>query len=164
MGENWLPKPVGVTGPFSLAWNKLCDYLRRTRLQSSDDISVNQTTQGISLKLKKRIAYGGEPGVGGTTLIAIYDTTGGTAYPGGTIAIVPTTFTMSGSAFATPAGYYMLPSNLQTSLSPTGNMLPQIPTPSSGTVYWWPIPGLVQATTCAAGSNAPFYVCSTSTF
>ena len=82
-------------------------------------------------------------GGGGGTIVN-YDTTGATAYSGGTIAFVASQFTLSGITVL--PGTYALLSSQSTPASPTGNQIPQIPVPTSGTIYWVPIAaGLVAA-------------------
>lgn len=86
---------------------------------------------------------------GGGGLIAMYDTTGATAYSGGAIVFVASQFVLSGITVL--PGTYGLLSTQSTPASPTGNQIPQIPVPS-GTVYWIPIAaGLTQFSTCASG-------------
>jgi hypothetical protein len=69
MSENWLPNIVPSVNNFTKAWNKLLDWCRRNTLQSSDDILVTQTTHGTTLKIRKRIAYGGSGGAPQTPVI-----------------------------------------------------------------------------------------------
>ncbi len=98
---------------------------------------------------------------GGT--IVNYDTTGGTAYSGGTIAFVASQFTYSGITVL--PGTYALLSSQSTPASPTGNQIPQIPVPTSGTIYWVPIAaGLVAAGTCTSSGGSTVYVNATATF
>lgn len=160
MAENWYPNPVDNKSPFHYAWNKLMDWVRRNQLISSDDILVNQTTHGTSLKIRKRIAYGGTATTPPPVQVVIYDTTGGTAYSGGTIAFVQSQFSLNGVTVL--PGTYGLISSQSTPVNPTGNQIPQIPVPSSGTVYWIPIAaGLVVANTCASGTSTQVYINST---
>jgi len=105
----------------------------------------------------------GAPAQNGAFAIVMYDTSGSTAYQGGTIAYVPTQFTLAGITVL--PGTYGLVTGQNTSVSPTGNQIPQIPVPSTGTVYWIPIAaGMVQANSSAGGANKVFYVNATSTF
>jgi hypothetical protein len=102
-------------------------------------------------------------GGGGGGQLTMYDTTGGTAYSNGDVVGVAAQFTLSGITVL--PGTYMLINGLSTPASPTGNQIPQIPVPTSGTVYWWPIAaGLIQANTCGSGGGTAIYVNSTGTF
>jgi hypothetical protein len=100
---------------------------------------------------------------GGGGLIAMYDTSGGTAYAGGSIVIVASQFTLSG--VVVQPGTYGLLSTESTPASPTGNQIPQIPIPATGTIYWIPIAaGLVIASTCATGTTETIYANATGQF
>jgi hypothetical protein len=100
---------------------------------------------------------------GGGGLIALYDTSGDTAYSGGSIVWVPNAFSLGGITVL--PGTYGLLSSQNTAATPTGNQIPQIPVPTSGTVYWIPIaPGLVAASTCVSGTTQQVYVAATSPF
>lgn len=102
-------------------------------------------------------------GMAGGVNGVIYDSTGATAYPAGTMAWVLTGFTLAGITVV--PGVYLLMSGLSTPTSPTGNQIPQIPIPVSGTVYWMPVAaGLVVAGTCATGGSTQIYVNSTGQF
>jgi hypothetical protein len=99
----------------------------------------------------------------GGGLIAIYDASGGTAYAGGSIVIVASQFTLSG--IVVQPGTYGLLSSLSVPASPTGNQIPQIPVPATGTIYWIPLAaGLVVASTCATGTTETIYVNATGQF
>ena len=92
--------------------------------------------------------------------ISLYDTSGGTAYNGGNIVYVPNQFTLNGVNVL--PGTYGLISGLSTPTNPTGNQVPQIPAPSSGTIYWVPIAaGMVAASSCATGTTQTIYINST---
>jgi hypothetical protein len=52
---NTLPNQVNDSSEFRHAWNKLIDYLRGERLQSSSDILVNKTTNGKTLTLANEV-------------------------------------------------------------------------------------------------------------
>lgn len=93
----------------------------------------------------------------------IYDSTGATAYPAGTMAWVLTGFTLAGTTVV--PGVYLLMSGLSTPTSPTSNQIPQIPIPVSGTIYWMPVAaGMVVASACATGGSTQIYVNSTGQF
>ena len=100
---------------------------------------------------------------GGTVNAVMYDTTGLTAYAGGTIAVVANQFTLAGVTVV-PATYILF-SNLSTPVSPTGNQIPQLPVPTSGTTYWWPIaPGLVSYGSCVTGGSETGLAAATTPF
>ena len=83
------------------------------------------------------------------------------AYVQGDIVYVASTTTISGITIL-PGTYGCVTS---VSASGTGNQIPQIPAPASGTVYWIPIAaGLVVAGTCSAGGTGSVYVNATATF
>jgi hypothetical protein len=99
-------------------------------------------------------------GAGGSASLVAYDTSGATAYSSGQIVYVASQFTLSGITVAT--GVYMLIGTLSTPATPSGNQIPQIPVPTSGTKYWWPISaGMVPISTCASGSTETVYANST---
>ena len=121
----------------------------------------NKTSKGYLAVLNPQKGGGGTPGQ--NAQIVIYDSTGATAYAGGTIAIVQTLFTLAGITVL--PGTYALLSSESTPASPTGNQIPQIPVPISGTIYWIPIAaGLIQASACNSGGSSTIYVNSTGTF
>jgi hypothetical protein len=158
MNENNLPKFVDDKNGFTRAWNKLLDWCRRNTLQSSSDILVTQTTHGTSLSLVRQPASISQPQ--GSISIVQYDTSGNTPYAGGTVAFVTSKFTLN-SVTVLPGTYGLL-SSQKTPASPTGNQIPQIPVPTSGTVYWIPIAaGMIQTSTCVTGTSKNVYINAT---
>jgi len=102
-------------------------------------------------------------GTGGGGNVVMYDTSGATAYAGGTIAFVASQFILSGITVL--PGTYALLSSQSTPASPTGNQIPQIPVPLTGTIYWVPIAaGLEACGTCTGSGSGTVYVNSTGTF
>lgn len=105
-------------------------------------------------------------GAGGGGNIVMYDASGMTSYANGQTVGVASQFTLGGITVL--PGTYQLIGSLSVPAyagMSTTNMIPQIPVPVSGIIYWWPIAaGLVQANSCSTGSSTIIYVNSTGGF
>jgi len=143
-------------GPWTDFINWVMKKFTELQFYDSDTVKVRQTTRGVTFHAKPPAPQ--QPQSAGQ--IVIYDSTGGTAYTGGTIAIVLTPFTLSGITVV--PGTYGLITSENTPISPSGNQIPQIPVPVIGTLYWVPIAaGLVQSSSCASGTTETIYINST---
>ena len=124
-----LPKRIVDINPFTHWCNKLIDYLIRIRLQSSSDILVNETLNGTTLRLVRQPNIINTPSAAPTTPVPFGAYNNAISWSAGTFTRVQTPI-----GTTTPVGIYLcinaVPAN------GTGNMIPQYPEPTTGTVYW----------------------------